>query len=215
MRMARFFSVIALGGALVGCGGPHVDNTMNRGMNPALNYPKAPYGYAKGSIIAPLTFVGKEDPNGAAGTALYADLQTQTFDFAAIHNDKTIGYLLLSGSAGWCVPCREEAAEIRRISPMWEPKGVKFVTVLIQGFDEANQTPSTVPDIDRWQALLKEHIGIAIDPSDNLHEFADQIASFPLNILVRTYDMAILTQSIGLDPNSPSPINDELSTYVQ
>jgi hypothetical protein len=202
-----------------GCGGAaHVDNTPNRGTTGGgggVNYPAGPYGYAKGSIIQNIQLQGKEDPGGATGTAQYVNLPMQAISLADFHNDPKVDYLVLNGSAGWCQPCREEAQEMSRtLAAKWEPMGVRFVSALIQGFDEANQTPSTAGDIDKWQAITKEHIYIGIDPNDYLHQFASQIASFPLNIIVRTYDMAILFQQIGLDSTDPS-LDPILQQYVQ
>jgi hypothetical protein len=61
--------------------------------------------------------------------------------------------------------------------------GVRFLTVLIQGFDETNQTPSMDSDIDRWQVITKNHIAIGTDPQDELHEFAAEIANRGLALL--------------------------------
>src|SRR5262249_12753859 len=125
-----------------------------------------------------------------------------------------VGWLVLTGAAGWCGPCREEARSMPADSAKWEPMGVRFMTVLIQGFDEANQTPSTMGDIDSWQLKTKEHIALATDPKDNLHQFASMIASFPLNLVIRTADMQIMYTALGVDPNDPS-IDPILTAYVR
>jgi thiol-disulfide isomerase/thioredoxin len=200
---------------IVGCS--NATDPMNRGTVPTEgNYPLGPYGYAKGSVIANLQFQAKIDPMGAAGTAAYADLDTQTVNLSDYfqNNNPDVGWLVLTGAAGWCQPCREEAQTMPTVSQKWEPMGVRFLTVLIQGFDETNQTPATPADIDNWQQKTKEHIGIGTDPKDNLHDFASEIASFPLNMIVRTADMAIIYTALGVDPNNPS-IDPLLSAYVQ
>jgi thiol-disulfide isomerase/thioredoxin len=200
---------------IVGCSSATDPN--NRGSVPTEgNYPLGPYGYAKGSVIANLQFQAKIDPMGAAGTAAYANLDPQTVNLSDYFQDNNpdVGWLVLTGAAGWCGPCREEAQKMPADSLKWEPMGVRFLTVLIQGFDETDQTPATPADIDNWQQKTKEHIGIGFDPKDNLHDFASEIASFPLNMLVRTADMAIIYTALGVDPNNPS-IDPILSAYVQ
>jgi thiol-disulfide isomerase/thioredoxin len=198
----------------VGCGGKPVDNTMNRSQVPIdATYPKGPYGYARNSVIFDLQLNGKTDPMGAAGTASYYGLTAEDFTLGKFHDDPAVGFVVITGAAGWCGPCREEASEVAKIAPKWEAKGVRFVTALVQGFDEQNQTPSTAGDIDKWQSITKEHITIATDPHDYLHEFSAEIASFPLNIIVRTYDMLILHQELGLDSTNPS-IEPTLELYV-
>ena len=197
---------------LVGCNAPK-DQT-NRGQNNnGINYPAGPYGYAKHAVVANLSFLIKEDPAGATGDANYAGLDAVTRTLADYYNNPDVGWLVLTGAAGWCGPCREEAHTLPTVSQKWEPMGVRFLTVLIQGFDETNQTPSTLDDVNRWQSITKTHTAIGTDPNDNLHEFASEIASFPLNILIRTADMSIQWTTLGIDPNDPS-LDPILSSYV-
>ena len=206
MRKLLFAALV-----LVGCNAPK--DMPNRGNNNGLNYPAGPYGYTKHAVMANLNFVVKEDPEHAAGTANYAGLDPQPRQLADYFNDPNVGWLVLTGAAGWCGPCREEAHTVPADSLKWEPMGVRFITVLIQGFDETNQTPSTMDDVNRWQSITHEHIAIGTDPNDQLHEFATEIASFPLNILIRTADMSIQYTALGIDPNNPS-FDPILSAYV-
>src|SRR5262249_7125282 len=143
---------------LVGCNGPK--DMPNRGINTGLAYPSGPYGYAKHAVIANLGFLVKEDPDGAAGAANYARLDPVQRQLADYFNDDKVGWWVLTGAAGWCQPCGEEARTVPADSQKWEPMGVRFLTVLIQGFDEMNQTPSTMDDVNRWQQLNHEHIAI-------------------------------------------------------
>jgi thiol-disulfide isomerase/thioredoxin len=198
---------------LVGCNAPK--DAMNRGTdNNGLSYPAGPYGYTKHAVMANLGFVVKEDPMLSQGTADYANLTPAPRTLADYYNDPNVSWLVLTGAAGWCGPCREEARTVPADSQKWEPMGVRFVTVLIQGFDETNQTPSTMDDVDRWQSINKEHIAIGTDPNDSLHEYASEIASFPLNVLIRTADMSIQYTALGIDPNNPS-FDPILQSYVQ
>jgi len=203
-----------LSGALVVAGCHAATDPMNRGtMNNGINYPAGPYGYAKHAVVANLSFLAKVDPEMSLGTANYAGLDPQTINLSDYFNDDAVSWIVLTGAAGWCGPCREEAHTLPTVSQKWEPMGVRFLTVLIQGFDETNQTPSTMDDVNRWQSITKTHTAIGTDPNDNLHEFASEIASFPLNILIRKADMSIQWTTLGIDPNDPS-LDPILSSYV-
>jgi thiol-disulfide isomerase/thioredoxin len=185
----------------------------NRGSQNGVNYPPEPYGYKTGTIIANLQFFGKVDPQGATGTATYSDLDAKTFNFSDYYNDPSVSWLVLTGAAGWCGPCKEEASTMPATSTKWEPMGARFITVLIQGFDESTGAPATLADVDLWQQKMGEHIALATDPKDNLHDFADMIASFPLNMIIRTADMSIMYSQIGLAQGEAS-IDPVLSSFA-
>jgi thiol-disulfide isomerase/thioredoxin len=207
MRKILFAALV-----LVGCTGQK--DLSNRGeQNNGVNYPSGPYGYAKHAVIANLKFSVKVDPDGPGGSANYSNLAAQPLALSDWYNDPAVGWIVLTGAAGWCGPCREEAGTVPTVSQKWEPMGVRFLTVLIQGFDETNQTPATDTDIDHWQSVTKNHIDIGTDPNDELHEFASEIASFPLNMLIRKSDMSIQYTELGIDPSNPS-FDPILSSYV-
>jgi thiol-disulfide isomerase/thioredoxin len=197
---------------LVGCHAA-TDPATRGEMNNGVNYPAGPYGYTKHAVIADLQFTIKEDPMMSAGNANYAGLDPINRQLSDYYNDPNVSWLVLTGAAGWCNPCREEARTLPTVSQKWEPMGVRFITVLIQGFDESNQTPATMDDVNRWQQLTKVHTALGTDPKDNLHEFSSEIASFPLNMLIRTADMSIQWTALGIDPNDPS-VDPILSSYV-
>jgi thiol-disulfide isomerase/thioredoxin len=197
---------------LVGCGGT---DPMNRGQLPtgSGDYPLGPYGYSVGAVIANLQFQLKRDPSGATGSTNYSTLTPGPVNFSDFFSDKSVSWLVLTGAAGWCNPCHEEADKMPAVATKYEPMGVRFVTVLIQGYDEANQTPAQFGDVDRWQIQTGEHIYLGLDPKDNLHDFASEIASFPLNLLVRTSDMTIQYSALGVDSSNPS-IEPVLQSFI-
>jgi hypothetical protein len=196
MRVTIFAS-LAL--ALIGCGGPHTDNTPNQ-MNPsAINYPAGPYGYAQNSIIQNLAFVGKLDPAGAAGTASYDQLPMKPIQLADYYQSATVKYLMISGVAGWCPPCNNEQVDVVTAQQAYEAKGVVFLEALVEGFKFG--VASTETDLDHWQANHSLHVGIMLDPNDYIHQYADY-AAFPLNMVVSTSDMRIQYMQVGeVDPN--------------
>src|SRR5207253_1023179 len=77
-----------------------------------LTYPAGPYGYTKHAVIANLNFLVKEDPLLSAGDANYAGLDPVQRTLADYFNDTSVSWLVLTGAAGWCGPCREEAQTV-------------------------------------------------------------------------------------------------------
>lgn len=205
--------VAVVGLVAVGCGGTHTDPTMNQ-MNPnqmGLNYPSGPFGYAQGSVIQNIQFSGKIDPAGAAGTNPYTSLPMQPISLAQYYNDPSVKFLYLSGVARWCAPCNDEQNEVSAAQTKYEPKGVRFLEAVIEGGTRG--VPATETDIDLWQAVHQLHVGIAIDPTDAIHQYAD-IAAFPLNMIVRTSDMQIVYMATGELP-PPNGLDDTLAQFVQ
>jgi hypothetical protein len=187
--------------AVAGCsnGG---DPTMNQQDPSAANYPAGPYGYVEGQIIENIKLIGKIDPQGAAGTATYDTLPMQTVSLADYHADATVKFVAISGVAGWCGPCNAEQQFVPNLQATYEPKGVRFFEAMIQGYDARSGAPATEDDINRWQRNHDIHVGVGLDPEDQIHKFAD-VAAFPLNMVVSTSDMKIVFMSVGeqdLDP---------------
>jgi hypothetical protein len=185
----------AMAMAAFGCSsGPHIDNTPNQ-MNPAdTNYPAGPYGYSQGSVIQNIGFSGKIDPGGASGTADYANMPLSPITLASFHNDPTVKVLFISGVARWCAPCNDEQKNVPAAQAMYEPKGVRFLEALIEG--QQRGTPATEADLNYWAQAHSLHVGIALDPTDAVHQYAD-IAAFPLNMIVTTSDMKIQFMQTG------------------
>lgn len=194
MRAAVFFSFLSIG--LIACGSP-VDNTMNKMITPSgANYPMGPYGYAQGSIVGDLGFVGKKDPAGASGTADYSALPMEAISLASYYGDPNVKYVFMSGNAGWCKPCNDEQPLVKAAQEKYEPKGVKFLEAMNQGYDRATGAPATEDDINQWASRHQLHLAIASDPSDYIHQYAD-VAAFPLNMVIRTSDMQIVFMAVG------------------
>jgi len=191
MRLTIFAS-LAL--ALVGCGGTHIDDTPNQQGPSAIKYAPGPYGYAQGSVIQNLNFVGKMDPAGASGSSSYDSLPMKPIALSDYYQSPTVKYLMMSGVAGWCPPCNDEQTNMPATQAKYEPQGVVFLEALVEGYKQG--TPSTETDLDHWQANHNMHVGIMLDPEDYIHQYADY-AAFPLNMVVTTSDMKIVYMQVG------------------
>jgi hypothetical protein len=190
--------------AMVGCSaGTHIDDTPNQ-QNPAnVNYVAGPYGYTQGSVIQNIQFVGKVDPDGAAGMANYGALTMAPISLAAYHDDPKVKFLFISGVARWCAPCNAEQADVPAMQAKYEPKGFRFLETLIEG--QQRGTPATEKDLNFWASFHSLHVGIALDPTDAIHQYAD-IAAFPLNVIVSTSDMKIQLMQVGQITNLDSTL---------
>lgn len=211
MRLAIFSSVALF--ALVACDpGPRMDLANRMADDQAQNYPAAPYGYQVGAVIQNIKFVGKADPDGAAGTATYDTLPMKAFALSDFYGSPDVKLLVVSGVAGWCGPCNEEQFEVPDLQAKYEPLGVRWVEGLVQGFNETTGAPATSSDIDRWANRHGLHVAIGLDPEDKLHEYAD-VTAFPLNMLIRTSDMHIVYMAVGLNPSQPS-LDPVIAQYI-
>ena len=115
-------------------------------------------------------------------------------DFGNFHNDANARYLFLSGSAGWCGPCNAEQPSVKAAQTKYEPKGVRFLEVLLEGYDRGS--PATEMDLNHWASNHKLHLALATDPEARLFKFGD-IAAFPLNIVIDLKTMQMVLVELG------------------
>jgi hypothetical protein len=188
---------------MTACAGHYKDDSPLIGASSSqVNYPAGPYGYVQGSIIEDIMFRGKEDPNGADGTATYDTMPLATKTLADYHNDPAVRYLVLSGVAGWCGPCNDEQRTtathpgVPALQSKYQPNGFRFLEALIQGYNERTGAPASENDLNRWATQHELHVGVGLDPDDKIHQYAD-IAAFPLNMVIRTSDMQIVHMQVG------------------
>lgn len=196
MRFANRFGVLALtvGLALAGCSQTYTDDTMNRGgPNADGTYAPGPFGFAVGSTISNISLVGKMDPGGPKGTADYSAMPMQTFKLGDFYK-KDYKLIVLGGVAGWCKYCNEEQPEMNRLYGQYNPQGVQFILGLAQSFatKAADIGPATEDDLNRWARLHDTHMPIGLDPNEQLQQFAPDIGSWPLTIIIDASNMQIV-----------------------
>jgi len=206
-------SALALSLFVVGCSPAKytgVDDTANR--QPAaqgLAYPAGPYGYTEGQIMQNIDFVGKVDPAGAAGTADYDTLPLQKVSLADYYGKSDVKLILLTGAAGWCYYCNEEAKDVPALQAEFESQGVRFITGLVQGYNEASGAPASESDLVRWQNVHDVHVTMALDPQAKLQQYAD-VSAFPLNMLIDTSNMQIVYMAVGYGGSLTKTIQQHL-----
>src|SRR5690348_2759177 len=124
MRLVTLAMIVL--GSVVGCGAP-TDPTPNRMASTGGDYPAGPYGYAQGTIIDNLSFIGKQSDVHVD----YGTLPMQTFTFADLRQNAKL--ILVDGAARWCTPCNRDQPTMRDIESTYAPQGVVTMEVVVEG----------------------------------------------------------------------------------
>jgi hypothetical protein len=186
--------------ALAGCGGPTAP-TANNPPSTSGDYPPGPYGYAAGTIIGNLSFIGKSSDSATD----YSTLPMQTITLGDVRKDAKL--ILIDGAALWCTPCNRDQPNMRTIEANYAPKGVVTMEVLVEG---QYGVAATELDINRWANLYTLAGIVAIDPAYELSKYAD-VTAFPMYMVVRASTMKIeYVQVESLAASAIEPVLDSL-----
>lgn len=198
MRLAVIFAFAV---AAVGCGAPS-DPTPNRPSTMGGDYPGPPYGYAAGSVMANLTFIGKTSPI----IQDYTPLPMKAMSLADLRANGT-KLIVIEGGARWCYYCRQDQGAMKQLEATYRPKGVEVIQVLAEG---GIGITATEDDINRWAGQFMLSGNVAIDPERDLLKYAD-INAFPLYMVLRASNMRIEYMNTGGMSASPlGPVLDML-----
>ena len=179
-----------------GCGAP-TDPTPNRPAPTSGDYPPGPYGYAQGTTIANLEFIGKQSPTATD----YSMLPMQPISLGDVRQNATL--ILIDGAARWCTPCNVDQPAMRTIEASYAPRGVATMEVLVEGGSIG--VAATADDINRWAPQYQLAGIIAIDPGYALAQYAD-VSAFPVYMIVRASTMRVehlQVQSLAASPIEP------------
>lgn len=199
MRLAML-AMIALG-SLAGCGAP-TDPTPNRPAATGGDYPAGPYGYAQGTTIGNLSFIGKQSDTHVD----YSTLQMQALTLEDIRKNAKL--ILVDGAARWCTPCNRDQPTMRTIEANYAPKGVVTLEVVVEGtFGVA----ATENDINRWANQYMLAGIVAIDPSYEMAKYAD-VTAFPMYMVLRASTMKI--EYMQVESLAASPIEPVLDSLL-
>ncbi len=152
-------------------------------------YPAGPYGTEVGKVVENGAFRGHK---GGLATP------RETFDLASYYAMRNEGkrYMVLNVAAFWCSPCKEEAKEMQsRIVPNYGPKGVAFLTIVLE---DAARKPATDANVDLWIQTYGLTYPVANDDDGYVTQFFDKSA-MPLNMIIDLQTMKIVTKVVGAD----------------
>ena len=186
---------------LIGCG-PPTDPTPNRMAAGSAGYPAGPYGYAQGSVMANLAFIGKDSPTPTD----YSTLPMKPLALGDLRADGT-KLILIEGAARWCTYCNEDQPAMQQIEADYGPRGVEVLEILAEG---GYGITATENDINRWAAAHQLSGPIVIDPERQLDKYAD-VSAYPLYMVLRASTMTIEYMMTGGMASAPvQPVLDML-----
>lgn len=197
MRSAVF--IVAL--VALGCA-PPTDPTPNRAAPTSGDYPAGPYGYARGSVMANLTFLGKSAP----APTDYSTLPMTPTSLADLRKNAQL--IVLDRGARWCTDCNNDMPAFKELEADYGPRGVAVLDVLAQG---GVGTTATEDDINRWANAYALAGNIAIDPEQQLARYVD-VDAYPVYIVVRASTMTI--EYMKADPLSLAPLGPVLDSLL-
>lgn len=160
-------------------------------------YPPAPYGLTKGSVIENLTFLGWSQP-AAVAYNLQSTAPLQLADFYDPRGEKGIELLLINAVAVWCGVCRNEYADLlsNDLYAQLKPRGVEMLGLL---FEDNNGEPARYADLVNWGSNYSVAFPFALDPAFKTGVYFDRSAT-PMNMLVDARTMEVLEVITGYNP---------------
>ena len=195
----------AAGGTAAAGGSPTGSGGTTGALPPGLNYPAGPYGIVVGSTIADIQFRGLRNPKNAN-----FKFEGEKVEIISLHDfynpTKDLSRpraLLVAASAGWCGPCRLEAAESMANYRYWQPRGAEFLTTLFDG--ETAGTPATPADGGGWAKDFKLEYPVVTDPNQKMGAYAN-LQAVPFNLVLDLTTMKIVyAQAAVFDSTESSP----------
>jgi thiol-disulfide isomerase/thioredoxin len=159
-------------------------------------YPAGPYGTKTGDTIDNLTWQGFSDtPADEDGDPFNETAHAVTLESFFAERDPGSKILMITSSAGWCGPCQEEASHMRALAEEWGPKGVRFMTAMMEN---ASGSPASVNYAKTWGTNFDLLTPVVADPQVILDPyFVDN--GIPFNLFIDTTTMKIVSKMSGFD----------------
>jgi len=151
---------------------------------------------------APADDEGETSSGGLVGQTLAAmsfrDPAGGSVEPASFLGSAEVKLLLLNASAGWCTVCQAEAPELAAWDDEYGAQGLEILYTL---FEDSSGVAPTDAFAEGWCDSLGLPFACLVDEgfeTTGLGQYFDR-TSAPLNLLVRTSDMAIVYGDTGYD----------------
>jgi thiol-disulfide isomerase/thioredoxin len=166
-------------------------------------YPEGPYGTGQGDTIDNLAWEGYSDTTADTDADPFNEApHTVTLEEFYAERDPGAKILLVSSEAGWCGPCQEEAAELPAFAAEWTPKGVRFLTAMLEN---SSGGPASVAYAKTWGDAFDLTTPVVADPDAKMDPyFVDN--GIPFNLFIETKTMTIVAKMSGFDRNEAEAI---------
>jgi len=155
---------------------------------PAAAYPVGPYGLSVGYVMPNITLQGYREGTGTWTSIKLADY----FDPSGA---RAIKGVLVTASAAWCGPCKEEAKQLVDLyGGTYKARGAKFLTALIE---DSYRNPARQSTVDAWISYAGTNFDIVADPDSRLFRSG---SSLPFNLVFDPRTMKVQKTWSGSDP---------------
>jgi len=138
-------------------------------------------------VVPNLTLQGYREGAGSWTTIKLADY----FDPTGARGIKGV---LVTASAAWCGPCKEEAKQLVDLYPTYKTRGAKFLTALIE---DSYRNPARQSTVDSWVSFAGTNFDIVADPESRLLRSG---SSLPFNLVFDPRTMKVTKTWSGSDP---------------
>lgn len=159
-------------------------------------YPSGPYGTARGSTIANLSFLGWRHPAEANYDVKQLEL-VRLSDFYDPDGQSEIKLLAINASGVWCSACRSEYQDMHSTN-IYETVHAKGIEILGALFEDQGHFPAQPQDLHNW-GITPAHavkFPMVLDPGFKLGAYFDSDAT-PLNMVVDVRTMTIVSVEMG------------------
>ncbi len=166
-------------------------------------YPEGPYGTATGATIQNLFWQGFADSDADADDDPFNEpaKEISLEDFFSERNPGS-KILVLTNSASWCGACQEEASEMPAFVAEWMPKGVRFMTGMIEN---SSGGPASLNTAKSWGQNFDLTTPVVADPEVILDPYYTS-NGIPFNLFIDTRTMKIIGKMSGYDSSEAEAI---------
>ena len=114
-----------------------------------------------------------------------------------VFGDEKNKVLLMTSVAGWCPPCIQEQAELKKLHKEFSDKGLYILAAIFEA-----EVPYSKPDgnyVKNWVNRYELPYQMVLDQDFVLSPYFQTERTPPLNMLVRAEDREILLVTSGYD----------------
>ena len=152
-------------------------------------YPAGPYGTSVGDVMPDLWFI-------------QIDGSETTWD--DVRNDPSVKVIVWGSGAGWCGPCRSEAAKMSDLHDRYASQGVYVIESLFEDEYRRHATPEFASE---WKTGLRCNHDVVAEPDPPYGE-ADAI---PMLWIIDAETMRVLAYANGLEAGMEARVEEALS----
>ena len=152
-----------------------------------IDYPATLCGYDVGQVIPNFSFQGRMAGIDSPVTIVHLA------DFYDPRGERGLRFLLINATTLWCPYCKPELTRLPSMNADYGPRGVRFLTLLLERLDGSSAAQDDVDALIRTYSLTTT---VTNDPEEVTTLFFDK-SSMPLNLLVDLRTMKIVRKIVG------------------